>query len=94
MLFAIAEFLNQGAEAELINHSMEISEFLGPSAHGIVAAGVLRDESGKRVGYLAFVDRETVAEAQAWLEQTPIHRAQLADRRMVLEFQVEVGRLG
>jgi len=94
MLFAVAAFLRPGAEAELIDHSDEFNEHLGPSARNLRVAGVLRDEEGKRIGYLAFVERDTMGEVQQWIEEGPIHQAGLSERIEIFEYQVEVGRLG
>lgn len=94
MLFAIAAFLRPGAESELIDHSQDFNEYLGPSASDIRVAGVLRDEGGHRVGYLAFVERDSVDEARAWLRHGPLHRHHLTEREQIFEYQVEVGRLG
>jgi hypothetical protein len=94
MLFAIAAFLKPEAEHELIDYAGDFNEFLGPSASDIRIAGALRDESGRRVGYLAFVERATIDEAKAWLRHGPLHRHHLAEREQVFEYQIEVGRLG
>jgi uncharacterized protein YciI len=94
MLFAIAAFLRPEGEAELIQYSQDFNEFLGPSAKDILAAGVLRDATGHRVGYLALIERDTIDEAQEWLNGGPLHRSHLAAREQIFEYQVEVGRLG
>ena len=93
MQFAIAGFLKPGAEGELIKHSADFNEHIGPSATNVILAGSLRDQEGKRVGYLAFFESDTIAEARDWLHESPIYRAPLYERVEVFEYQVEVGRL-
>jgi hypothetical protein len=87
MLFAIAAFLKPEAEAELIEYSQDFNEFLGSSARDILAAGVLRDAN-------AFIEHDTIDEAQEWLNQGPLHRNLLTGREQIFEYQIEVGRLG
>jgi uncharacterized protein YciI len=94
MQFAIAAFLKPGAEAELIKYSGDFNEHIGQSGTNVLLAGALRDGDGKRVGYLALYEGETIADAQDWLRESPIYQADLYERLEVFEYQIEVGRLG
>lgn len=94
MQFAIAAYLKPGAEGELSKHSDEFNEHLGPSGSGVLLAGALRDQDGKRIGYLALFEGDGIADAEAWVHESPIFQAQLYDRLEIHEYQVEVGRLG
>jgi uncharacterized protein len=94
MQFAIAAFLKPGSEDELRKHSDDFNEHLGASGANVVLAGALRDGDGNRVGYLAFYDADEITEAQEWVHESPIYKAQLYDRLEVYQYQVEVGRLG
>ena len=94
MLFMIAAFLRPGAEEQLINYQAEFNEHIGPSGSNVPVAGALKGADGRRVGYLAFVEGDTVADAHMWLRESPLHKAGLYERVDVLEYQVEVGRFG
>lgn len=94
MLFAIVVFLKPGADGELEKLSGELNEQIGPNAEKISLAGALRDEQGQRTGYLAFFEGDSVADARDWVQQSPIYRAGLYDRLDVLEYDVEIGRVG
>lgn len=94
MQFAIAAFLKPGAEGELIKYSADFNEHIGPSGTNLLLAGSLRDPNGKRAGYLAFFEADTITEARAWLQESPIYQAHLYERVEIFEYQNEVGCLG
>ena len=56
MQFAIAGFLKPGAEGELIKHSDDFNEHIGPSATNVILAGSLRDP-GRETDWLSSVLR-------------------------------------
>ena len=93
MQFAVAAFLKPGATVELAKYSDDFNERLGPSGMNVLLAGTLKDEAGKKVAYLAFIEADTIADARDWLHESPIYRANLYERLELLEFQNEVGRL-
>jgi uncharacterized protein YciI len=93
MLFMIAAYLRPGAEEQLINYHAEFNEHIGQSAANVPIAGALRGPDGRRVGYLAFVEGDTVDDANTWLHESPHYQADLYERIDVFEYQVEVGRL-
>ena len=94
MQFAIAAILKPGAEKELVKYSDEFNEHVGPNGEAILLAGALLDEMGKKVGYLAILESDTIAEVHDWVGESPITRADLYDRLDIFRYQVEVGRLG
>jgi uncharacterized protein YciI len=52
---------------------------------------LLRDKSGKRSGYLAFIDADSFDQAEDFLKQSPFYQNQLYERVEVAEFTPEVG---
>lgn len=94
MQFTIAAFLKPGAGAELRKHSDDFNEHLGPSGTNVQLAGALRDHNGNRVGYLAVFEGDKFADAETWVHESPIYKAQLYDRLEVYQYEIEVGRLG
>ena len=94
MQFAVAAILKPGTEKELIKYSDEFSEQIGANGEDVRLAGALLDEAGKKVGYLALLEGDTIEQVQAWVDASPIYRAGLYDRLEVFRYQVEVGRLG
>ena len=93
MQFAVAAILKPGTEQELIQHSNEFNEQIGPNGEDVRLAGALLDQAGKKVGYLAILEGETIEEVRDWVDESPIYRADLYDRLDVFQYQVEVGRL-
>jgi uncharacterized protein YciI len=55
--------------------------------------GLLRDRSGERAGYLAFIEAASFDEAEAFLKESPFYQNELYDRVEVAEFTPEVGQL-
>ena len=93
MQFAIAAILKTGVESELFKLSDQFNEHIGPSGTNIRIAGVLRDEAGGRVGYLAIFEGDSIGQAQEWAGESPIFQAHLYDRLDIFEYEIEVGRL-
>jgi uncharacterized protein YciI len=93
MQFAVTAFLRPGAEEELIEHSGELNEQVGADGTNVLLAGVLRDEEGKRIGYLALFEGKSIAEAREWVRDSPIYRDHLYERLDIAEYEIEVGRL-
>ena len=93
MLFVIAGYLKPGAEEHLVEYRDEFNEHLGPGAVNVPVAGALRDEAGRRVGYLGFFEGEAIEDARRWLQEGPFFQAHLYDRTAVYEFKAEVGRI-
>ena len=93
MLFMIAAFLRPGAEAQLINYHSEFNEHVGESAANVPIAGALRGPDGRRVGYLAFFEGDTIDAATTWLHDSPHYKANLYEHIDVFEYHIEVGQL-
>jgi uncharacterized protein YciI len=94
MLFMIVGYLKPGAEEQLINFHDEFNEHFGQHYRTLAAAGVLRDEAGKRSGYMAFIEAESIEEAKRFRDQSPFYREHLYDRSEVLQYDLQVGQLG
>lgn len=94
MQFAVTAFLRPGAEDELVKYSDELNEQVGPDGTNVLLAGVLRDEAGKRIGYLALFKGDAIAEARDWVRDSPIYRNHLYERLEIAEYDIEVGKLG
>jgi uncharacterized protein YciI len=93
MLFAIAVLLKPDVEGELIKHSADFNEQLGASGANVVVAGALRDENGKKKGYLALFEGNDIGQAREWLHQSPLYRDKLYERLDLLEYRIEVGKI-
>jgi uncharacterized protein YciI len=94
MLFAIIALLKRDAEKELIEHSGELNEQIGANGENISVAGALRDKDRQKRGYLAFFEGNSMAEARKWVEDSPIYRDHLYELLDIMEYDVEIGRLG
>lgn len=93
MLYLVAGILKAGSDEQLIKFSGEMSEHLSQPFRKIVLAGALRDKSGKRQGYLAFIEASSFDDAQSYLDQSPLFQNDLYERVEVAEFDAEVGYL-
>ena len=93
MQFAVAAILKPGAEQELTKYSDDFNEQIGPNGDDVRLAGALLDRAGKKVGYLAVLEGDTIDQVRDWVDESPIYRAELYDRLDIFQYQVEVGRL-
>jgi uncharacterized protein YciI len=93
MHFMIAGYLKPGAEEKLIDYHQAFNEHVGQSAHDVVIAGVLRNEEGRRVGYVAVMETEHIDRAQTWLSESPLYQAGLYERSEIYEYQNEIGHI-
>ena len=93
MLFKIEAILKADVEQDLESHFDQMNERLGPSSSEVRLAGALRDQNGKRAGYLALIEGDTIEAARKWVRESPIYKAQLYDRVEVYEYEIEVGHL-
>jgi uncharacterized protein YciI len=92
MLFAVIGFYKQGAESRLLEIHEEVNEYLGQPYRQPKVAGVLRDQSGRRVGNLLFFEANSFKEANVQLSYSPFHQHGLYERTSVVEYDVEVGQ--
>ena len=90
MQFVWMGFLKPG---EPIDQALQqqISGFLEQPYTRIQSAGVLRDESGGRAGYLVIFEAENRAAAEALAGESPVRHAGLYSEYHLFEFQTEVG---
>ncbi len=93
MLYLVAGILKPGSEEQLIKFRNEISEHLAQPFRKIALAGALRGKDGKRQGYIAFIEAQSFADAEAYLDQSPLFQNDLYERVEVAEFSAEVGYL-
>jgi len=94
MLFMVAGYFKPGVEEQLIGLRNEVNEHLSQPYRPLAAAGVLRDQEGKRRGYMLFLEAGSLADAHAVLRQSPLYQEGLYERVDVLQFDVEVGQIG
>lgn len=94
MLFMMVGFLKPGAEEQLVKYHDEFNQLLSQPYHPLTAAGVLRGADGKRCGYMAFVEADSIEEAKRYRDLSPFYREHLYERSEVLQYDVQVGRLG
>jgi uncharacterized protein YciI len=91
MHFLVAGYLKDGADKKLIEHAQEFNEHLGAAASDVVMAGVLRDTSNTRIGYMAIIRADCIETAQRWFDDSPFLRAGFYERSEIFEYQNEVG---
>jgi uncharacterized protein YciI len=91
MQFLVAGFLKPNSEDRLLALSSEINEHLAQPYRKISLAGTLRGADGKRIGYLALIEAEDFAHAEAYLHESPLYQNELYERVQVAEFEAEVG---
>ena len=87
----IVGFLNPDAEGRLSEHSAEWNEHLAQPFRDIVVAGALCDSAGARKGYLAFLESDSIEDADRYLRESPYYQAGLYERCEVLRYDVQVG---
>ena len=93
MQYLVAGMLKPASDEQLIALHDEFNDHLGQAAGKISLFGLLRDRSGQRAGYLAFIEAENFDEAEAFLKQSPFYQNKLYARVEVAEFTPEVGEL-
>jgi uncharacterized protein YciI len=93
MQFLIAGILKADVEEQVLALHNDFNEHLAQPYRKIALAGALRGKDGKRTGYVAVIEAEDFAQAQAWLDQSPFYANDLYDRVEVAEFAAEVGYL-
>jgi uncharacterized protein YciI len=91
MHYLVAGILKPGANERLIALRDEWNEHLAQPNRKISLFGLLRDKSGKRSGYLAFIEAKDFEDAEAFLKQSPFYQNELYERVEVAEFTPEVG---
>jgi hypothetical protein len=93
MLFALIGFYRKGAEAQLLEISNEVNEFLGQPFLPPRLAAVLRDKVGNRVGNLVLIDAASFEDAEARWKDSPALKAGLYERSELARLDIEIGDL-
>ena len=93
MQYLVAGILKPGNNDKLLALHNEFNDHIGQSSDRIRLFGLLRDRSGQRSGYLAFIEAANFDEAEQFLKQSPFYQNELYDRVEVAEFTAEVGAL-
>jgi hypothetical protein len=91
MLYAVTGILKAGAEARLAELQDDFNEHLAQPFRRVRVAGTLCDGSGRRNGFLAFIEADSFAAAELYLRESPLFRANLYERAEVYEYQVQLG---
>ena len=93
MLYAVTGFLKEGAEGRLADLQDAFNEHLAQPYRHLRIAGTLCDAGGRRKGFLALVEADSMDEAEAYLHESPLYRAGLYDRSEVAEYEIQVGAI-
>ena len=91
MHYLVAGILKPGSEDQLLRLHDEFNDHLGQSSHKISLFGLLRDKTGQRRGYLAFIHARDFDDAEEFLKESPFYQNDLYERVEVAEFTPEVG---
>jgi uncharacterized protein YciI len=93
MQYLVAGILKPGSNDQLVALRDEFNDHIGQASERIKLFGLLRDKSGQRSGYLAFIEAENFDDAEQFLKQSPFYENELYERVEVAEFTPEVGAL-
>ena len=93
MLYAITAILKDDAEAKLEGLAADFNEHLSQPFRKVRMAGPLCSAEGRRAGYLALVEADSLEEAKRYLDESPLTKANLYSRSEVLEYRIELGSL-
>ncbi|MDB5692828.1 MAG: hypothetical protein JWO81_1891 [Alphaproteobacteria bacterium] len=93
MLFAVTGILKPGAEAKLAGLQEAFNEHLAQPFRRIRLAGALRSADRSRTGFMVLLEADRFDQAEAYLRESPIFRADLYERVDVAEYELQVGRL-
>jgi len=91
MLFMVAAYLKPDVDKQLLEFRNEVNEHFAQPM--LTVAGARHEPSGKRRGYLGFVEAGSFEEAQRFVQQGPFFTEQLYERIEVFEYKVEIGQL-
>ncbi len=93
MHYLVAGILKPGNNERLVELHDEFNDHIGQSSGNISLFGLLRDRTGQRSGYIAFIKAKDFDEAEEFLKQSPFYQNELYERVEVAEFTPEVGNL-
>ena len=91
MQYLVAGILKPGNNDKLVALHDEFNDHIGQASDRIALFGLLRDKSGQRSGYLAFIEADNFDDAERFLQQSPFYQNELYERVEVAEFTPEVG---
>jgi uncharacterized protein YciI len=94
MFFAVTAILNAEGEERLPELQEAFNEHLAQPYRHVRLAGTLHSDQGRKIGYMVLIESDTIAEAEAYLQESPVARAQGYERTEILEFRPQVGRVG
>ncbi len=93
MLFIVMGILKPDSEDRLPGLQAAFNEHLAQPFRRIRLGGALRGPGGNRIGYMLLLEAAAHAEAEAFLDQSPLFRADLYARVEVAEYDIQVGNL-
>jgi len=93
MLYVLTGMLKPGVEAQLVAHADAFNEHLSQPFQRILIAGALRGRDNERKGFMLILEAESYERAEAFLQQSPLFRADLYERVDVSAYAVQLGRL-
>lgn len=91
MHFAWIGYLKPEIEQIPPSVQLQTSDFLEQPIIKIIAAGPLRDETGKRAAMMMVFDRDTREEAESFVADSPYLRADLYADHHLYQYDNEVG---
>ncbi|MDB5669542.1 MAG: hypothetical protein JWO25_501 [Alphaproteobacteria bacterium] len=93
MLYAVTGILKDGSEDRLAGLQDAFNEHLSQPFRRLRVAGTLCDGSGRKKGFLALIEADTIEQAEAYLRESPVYRADLYERTDVSEYEIQVGAI-
>jgi uncharacterized protein YciI len=93
MLFIVMGILKPDSEERLPGLQAAFNEHLAQPFRRIRLGGPLRGAGGDRIGYMVLMEAAAYAEAEAFLDQSPLFQADLYARVEVAQYDIEVGNL-
>jgi uncharacterized protein YciI len=91
MLYTWIGFFKPGVESIPPALQQSATDFLSQPIIKIVAAGPLRDPSGKRAGMMMVFEHDSREAAQAFINDSPYLQADLYEDHRLYEYANEVG---
>jgi uncharacterized protein YciI len=94
MLFAITAKFRPLVDTGPADLQAEFNAHLAQPCLRIPLAGYVRDREQRRVGYMVLLEAPGFADAEAYIRESPYAAHDLYESIEVIEFDVDVGRLG
>jgi len=91
MSFLFVGYLKPNIEQRVLALRDEFNEHLAQPFPRIVLGGVLRDQTGRRVGYSAVIEADDLDTVTQYLQRNPYHQNDLYETARVSEFDQELG---